>query len=86
MAERTPVRLKIVEMKSKCNSGHKVGQEFIMDRYTPEGICLTAFAGLLPLARILASGGELGSEPGKIISGCPDPAGGVIFEITRVEE
>ena len=83
MAKSYPVTIRIIEAKSSCSSGHRVGEEFRLEGYTPEGLCLTAFAGLLPMARILAAGGSLGPETDRIVASCPDPKGGLIFEVVR---
>ncbi len=82
MAEQQ-VRIRIIEAKSPCTTGHTVGEEFEVGKRTPEGLCLTAFAALLPLIRVLGSGGSLGPEKDRIVANCPDSAGGLVFELVR---
>ena len=80
---KTKIKIRIIEAKSPCNSGHIVGEEFEAGKFTPEGLCLTAFGALLPLIRVLGSGGSLGPEDDRIVASCPDPEGGLIFELVR---
>lgn len=82
MPERR-IKIRIIESKSPCNSGHEVGEEFEVEKHTPDGLCLTAFAGLLPLIRVLGGGGSLGAEEDRIVASCPDPEGGLVFELIR---
>ena len=80
------VKCKIVD--GHCNQGlNKVGQEFIVGDYTPEGICTSAFASIFPLILSLQTGGEFFWEKDKKVTraACPDDDG-VVFEISAIEE
>jgi len=67
----------------RCNEGlHKVGDEYVVGAYTPEGICTSAFASIFPLVLALQTGGRFFWEKdGKVTrAACPDDEG-VVFEI-----
>ncbi len=83
MSERNRVLIRIIKQKSACSSGHRVGEEFVSGKSTPDGLCMTAFAALLPMIRVLDGGGSLGPEENRIVVNCPDPAGGLVFELLR---
>jgi len=37
------VKVRVAFVKGICNAGHKVGQEWIVSRHTPPGLCVSAF-------------------------------------------
>lgn len=81
------VKIEVISGGEKCGSGHCVGQEWVCGRHSPAGICMTAFPGLVPLIKILAYGGDFpGNDPGTVSCACPDPKGGVVFEMRRLDE
>ena len=88
MAETYDVRVKIVSQKGHCNACHKVGDEWVIGSKTPVGICLSAFASIMPDLRGLRFGGSFpwGKNPDVSIAACPDPENPVVFELTRVRK
>jgi len=88
MAERYEVAIKVISQKGTCNYEHKVGEEWVLNTKTPEGICLAAFSSLLPNARVLMFGGSFPWEPDPDVStiACPDAENPVVFELKRVRE
>ena len=82
-----PVRIKVVSQKGRCSTGHRMGDEWLAAGKTPEGICLKAFAMLLPNIRTLMFGGSFPWETDKDTAtfACPDAANPVVFELTREE-
>ena len=85
MAERYEVVVKVVSQKGKCVYGHKVGDEWTIQRVTPGGICLGAFNSFYPFSRVLTFGGGFPYEknPGVTRVACPDPNNPVVFELRR---
>ena len=87
MADRYDVRVKVISQKGTCANGHKVGDEFVLSRTTPEGICLSAFNSLFPSARTLMFGGKFpwSENPDRATAACPDAANPVVFELMRIQ-
>ena len=88
MAERYEIAVKVVSQKGECANEHKVGEEWIFDRKSPEGICLSAFNALLPDLRALMFNGRLPwtEDPDVTWIGCPDAKNPVVFELRRLRK
>ena len=73
MAERYDVLVRVISQKGTCGLEHKVGDEWVIERGTPEGICLSAFNVLLPNARTLMYGGSFPweTDPDATTVACP---------------
>ncbi len=86
MAERHEVLVKVVSQTGKCEQEHKVGEEWVLGAKIPEGICLSAFAALIPNARVLMFGASFPWESDPDVSqvACPDPHNPVVFELKRL--
>ncbi len=88
MAERYDVLVKVISQKGTCVQEHKVGDEWVIGRKTPEGICLSAFDALFPSARVLMFGGSFpwGTDPDVSTVACPDAKNPVVFELRRLRK
>jgi len=88
MAEHYKVSIKVVSQKGTCALGHKVGDQWIVDWKTPEGICLSAFNSLFPSLAALMYGGAFPweSDPDVARAACPDADNPVVFELRRLRE
>ena len=88
MAEIQKVRIKVVSQKGTCEVGHKVGDEWVIDGKTPEGLCLFAFGSLLPTLTPLMFGGSFPWEkdPDMTTVACPDSQNPVVFELRRLRD
>ena len=53
MAERYKVSVRVVSQKGTCALEHKVGDQWIVDGKTPEGICISAFDTLFTSLLVL---------------------------------
>jgi len=86
MKEPYKVSVKVVSQKGTCAHEHKVGDQWVTDGKTPEGICLSAFNALLPGIRVLMFGGEYPWEddPDVATVACPDATNPVVFELRRL--
>ena len=86
MTERYNVAIKVLSQKGTCNAGHKVGDEWVVNNKTPEGICLAAFLSLAPHIWTLMFGGSFPWEidSGVVVTVCPDPDNPVLFELRRI--
>ena len=60
MAKAYDVEIEIVEQRGHCPNGHKIGEKFLAGRKTPAGICMGAFASLLPF--LVADPGALWND------------------------
>jgi uncharacterized repeat protein (TIGR04076 family) len=65
-----------------------VGDEWLTNGKTPEGICLNAFGMLLPNIRTLMYAGSFPWEPDKDMTTicCPDAKNPVVFEVRRIRK
>lgn len=88
MSESYKVSIRVISQKGSCAQEHKVGDQWIVARETPEGICLSAFDTLFPCLRVLMFGGSFPweSDPDVTTVACPDAANPVVFELRRLRE
>jgi uncharacterized repeat protein (TIGR04076 family) len=79
------ITAKVISQKGTCEAGHKVGDEFVIGRGTPPGMCSWAFHILFPFAEVLQFGGSFPWEkdPDRAIVACPDPDNPVVFELRK---
>jgi len=87
MATRYDVRITLVSQSGMCPNGHMVGDEFLAGRTTPGGLCMGAFASLLPYVTTLRFGGSFPWERNadEATFCCPDPEVCNVFLLERVE-
>jgi uncharacterized repeat protein (TIGR04076 family) len=88
MAERYKVGIRVVSQIGSCVHEHRLGQEWLCEGKTPQGICIKAFSSLLPQIWFLRLGGSFPWEvdPGVTRIACPDPVNPVVFELRRLPE
>ncbi|MFC1913100.1 TIGR04076 family protein [Chloroflexota bacterium] len=91
MAESYDIAIKVISQKGSCHSGHKVGDEWVMQSYnhkTPQGICLFAFNSLYPLAQVLMYSGSFpwSADPDVTSIACIDEDNPVVFELRRLRK
>ena len=86
-AKRYKVIARVKSIKGACPNGHQVGEEFIFDRKSPAGLCLSAFSSILPFVRVLQFGGGFPWEenPDEATIGCPDCENVTVFHLQRVK-
>ena len=87
MAEMIPIKLTVVSHKGTCVAQHKVGDEFLCDGLTPQGVCVEAFHALYPSLWTMIMGGSFpwADEDGALRIVCPDANNPVLFELRRAE-
>jgi len=87
MPERCDVLVKVVSQKGFCAAGHKVGDEWVIGRSTPQGICGGAFNAMVPDIWVLAFGGSFPWEddPDVTRTACPDAENPLVFELRRLQ-
>ncbi len=82
------IKITVVSQKGRgCRGNHFVGQTFyIVDALTPQGLCMNAFAALMPSLNLLMFNGQMpwGSLE-KIQVACPDGETQTIFELSVVK-
>jgi len=88
MAQRYKVEIEVLSQTGRCTAEHKVGDSWVVDRKTPEGICLFAFNSLLTRLQALEFGGTFpwAKDPDVITAACPDGNNPVVFELRRLHE
>ena len=86
MAKRYDVKITLKSQLRKCPAGHCVGDEFLVGRHTPAGMCLGAFNSLLPFITTLRFGGSFPWEddPDGGTFCCPDPKVVNTFRLERI--
>ena len=86
------LRVTVEEVQGKCTAPHRPGDYFEIKNgniHVPDGkfICLYSLQSLIPLLpaneREIAEDDWMSSEKHVI---CPDPKGGVLWRIDRIEE
>lgn len=86
MSKLPDIKITLVSQLRKCPAGHKVGDEFVVGRHTPAGMCLGAFNALLPYITTLRWGGsfpwEKAGDQGTFC--CPDPKVVNVFKVERL--
>ena len=83
------VRIRVKSMKAPCECGHKVGDEWIVGRRAPEGLCIGALENLLPYIRTLAFNGTFPWATDELDVGtfsCPGPDNPVLYEVKRLPD
>ena len=88
MTEGYDVLEKVISQQGICAAGHKVGDEWVLGRKTPEGICDAAFNSLIPFKLVLALGGSIprAADPDVFTVSCPDAQNPVVFELRRLRK
>ena len=83
----TKIIARVVSQKGRCEAGHGVGDEFVIDLTAPAGLCSWALYTLFPFAEVLQFGGSFPWEKDgdKARVACPDPDNPVVFELRREE-
>ena len=81
------IKVKIIAAEGTCPNGHKVGDEWEINRKTPKKpMCLVAFYNLFNPIRVLETGGSYPhyQDPDSYQTYCPDLKNKLLFEIKRV--
>lgn len=86
-ADCNKVRVKVESIKGVCTAGCKVGDEWMLQKYTPEGFCGITYCLLYPSVRTLVFGGTVPfAREGKLRVACPDPKNTVVFTLETVKK
>lgn len=83
------IEITVVRKKGHCSVGHEVGDRFLIKNYkTPEGLCLSAFHAIWPVARTFLLDGIQPWDENKdeTIVACPDPENLVVFKLRRIKK
>ncbi len=88
MTERYDVAIKVISQEGTCSNEHKVGDEWVINNKTPEGLCLGAFVPLYSHAKVLIYDGSFpwSSDPDVVTVACPDAKSPVVFELRRLRK
>jgi uncharacterized repeat protein (TIGR04076 family) len=88
MARFHDVKITLVSQHRRCHAGHQVGDEWVVGRRTPGGMCLGAFSSLVPYLTTLRFGGNFPWEDheGEGTFACPDHLVCNVFHLKRVGE
>ena len=88
MAGYHKVKITLIHQNRRCHVGHEVGDEWVVGRYTPTGMCLGAFSSLAPYITALRFGANFPWEqqPGEASIACPDGQVCNTFHLKRLDE
>jgi len=82
------VMVKIVSIEGKCPLNFKVGDKWVIDKLTPDGMCQGAYQSIYSAIRVFRFGGSHPWDKDKDTTYvcCPDPDNHVIYEIKRIRK
>ena len=90
MAQMKYSKMKVTvdSVAGKCPLGNTPGKEFIIERTTPAGMCLSAFNSISPAIQVLRYGGSFPWEknPDEAYICCPDHLNRTVFKLERAGE
>lgn len=87
MSQEFSVRMTVESIAGGCPKGHQVGEEYLVEGKTPEGICLGSFNSCFPYLTGLRFGASFPWEQqaGTVTIGCPDHINQVVWRLDRIE-
>ncbi|OGN99390.1 MAG: hypothetical protein A2Y89_00510 [Chloroflexi bacterium RBG_13_51_18] len=79
------VVIKLISNQSPCHVGHKIGQEWVFNYFTPPAMCGLAYNAIYPAALALSVGGTFPwqEDPDVLTLSCPDYEVNNVFELRR---
>jgi len=82
------IRVTVDSVAGKCPLGNIPGKEFVIERTTPAGMCLSAFNSINPAIQVLRYGGSFPWEknPDEAYICCPDHLNRTVFKLERAGE
>lgn len=81
------VKIKVLEVKGDCGAGHSVGEEWVVQRFTPDGFCGSAYCSIYPDLKVLVFDGKIPWErDGKVRVCCSDCKNTVTFGLEKIKE
>jgi uncharacterized repeat protein (TIGR04076 family) len=82
------IKITVDSVHGSCPLGNKPGKEFLIERTTPAGMCLSAFHALSPAIHVLRYGGRFPWEKDPDIAyvGCPDHINRCVYKVERTGE
>jgi len=80
--DRYKLKITVHSAPKGCSLGFKEGDSWEINERTPGGMCLSAYASMVPHIRTLRMGGG-GSRDYCRVS-CPDPRFCVVYEIKKI--
>lgn len=88
MTERYEIAVKVISQKGTCHAQQKVGDEWVMGRRSPEGICLMALHTMYPNLRVMMFGGVIPGDANPDVheETCPDTKNPVVYELKRLRK
>ncbi len=80
------IKITIESVAGRCPLGNKPGKEFLIDKTSPEGLCLSAFNSMNPAIQVLRFGGSFPWEKNPDIAYicCPDHINQTVFKLERI--
>jgi uncharacterized repeat protein (TIGR04076 family) len=79
------VVIRLVANQRPCYVGHKIGDEWVFNYFTPSSMCGLAYNALYPVALALQFGATFPwqEDPDVITLACPDAEVNNVFELRR---
>ena len=80
------VRIRVAEVKGICTANHKVGDEWIVQKFTPPDFCGSAYCTLYASIKTLVFGGKIPWEKnGEVRVACADSINTVVFTLKAIQ-
>lgn len=82
------IKITVDSVEGKCPLGNRPGREFLVERTTPAGMCLSAYNSIASAIQVLRYGGSFPWEKNPDIAyvGCPDHLNRVVYKLERAGE
>lgn len=79
-----PMKAEVLEVKGKCNAGHKKGDTLTIGCYDSGGLCGFFYHDIFPSLSVMQFGGKYPwSSQDELTLECPDRENAVTIRITR---
>ena len=81
------IKITVASVGGKCPLENVPGKSFLIERTTPDGMCLSAFNSLNPAIQVLRFGGSFpwDDNPDITYVGCPDHINRVVYKVERIK-
>jgi uncharacterized repeat protein (TIGR04076 family) len=78
-----PLKAEVVNVKGRCNAGHRTGDTFSISCYDSGGLCGFFYHDLFPSLSVMQFGGQLPWAPaGELVVECPDRGNAVTIKLS----
>ena len=78
------LKAEVLDVKGKCNAGHRKGDTFVMGCYDSGGLCGFFYHDIFPSLNVMQFGGKYPwASQDEMVLECPDRTNAVTLRITK---